>query len=147
MSPSMCLRVRRESRIGRCHARARPSADGDRKRLLVGVRRILNPAGGDFVSCGLLITGKVVNGVGGGRKAHCRYRAYTPLVPGSRGDTLLNMMLFIERFTLNRAWSDLSEEEFFWEPAANCWSVRHGRSAARPTPSAAVTGSPTSMAP
>ncbi len=34
------------------------------------------------------------------------------------------MMLFIERFTLNRAWSDLGEEEFFWEPAPNCWSVR-----------------------
>jgi hypothetical protein len=62
--------------------------------------------------------------VGDGRKASYRHGAYTPLVPGRRGETLLSMMLFIERFTLNRAWSDLSEEEFFWEPAPNCWSVR-----------------------
>ena len=59
-----------------------------------------------------------------GRKASCRHGAYTPLVPGRRGETLLNMMLFIERFTLKRAWSDLGKEEFFWEPAPNCWSVQ-----------------------
>lgn len=34
------------------------------------------------------------------------------------------MMLFIEMFTLKRAWSDLSEDEFFWEPVSGSWSVR-----------------------
>jgi hypothetical protein len=34
------------------------------------------------------------------------------------------MMLYIEMFTLNRAWSELSEDEFFWEPVPGCWSVR-----------------------
>ena len=44
------------------------------------------------------------------------------------------MMLFIERFTLNRAWSDLGEEEFFWEPAPNCWSVRRRDECCTPNP-------------
>ena len=66
-------------------------------------------------------------------------------MPGRRGETLLNMMLFIERFTLKRAWSDLSEEEFFWEPAPNCWSVRRRDECC--TPSAPVTGWPTLIAP
>jgi hypothetical protein len=33
-------------------------------------------------------------------------------------------MLFIEMFTLDRAWSNLSEDEFFWEPVPGSWSVR-----------------------
>ena len=33
-------------------------------------------------------------------------------------------MYFVERFTLTRAWTDLTDEEFFWEPVPNCWSVR-----------------------
>jgi hypothetical protein len=45
-------------------------------------------------------------------------------VAGKRGDTLLGLMRFIERFTLNRAWSDLSDDEFFWDPVPNAWSVR-----------------------
>ncbi|MEA3054898.1 MAG: hypothetical protein QOD30_330, partial [Actinomycetota bacterium] len=34
------------------------------------------------------------------------------------------MMYFIERFTLNRAWNGLSDEEVFWEPVPGSWSVR-----------------------
>jgi hypothetical protein len=44
------------------------------------------------------------------------------------------MMLFIEMFTLNRAWSDLSEEEFFWEPVPGSWSVRRRNECQTPTP-------------
>jgi hypothetical protein len=60
------------------------------------------------------------------------------LVPGKRGETLLSTMLFIERFTLDRVWSELSEEEFFWEPAPNCWSVRRREECC--TPNAFGTG-------
>jgi hypothetical protein len=31
-------------------------------------------------------------------------------------------MLFIERFTLQRAWTDFSDEEFFWEPRPGGWT-------------------------
>ena len=65
-----------------------------------------------------------ISGVMGRSRDSLRHRAYTPLVPGRHGETLLNMMFFIERFTLKRAWSDLREDEFFWEPGPNCWSVR-----------------------
>ena len=34
------------------------------------------------------------------------------------------MMLFIEMFTLNRAWNGLTDEELLWEPMPGCWSVR-----------------------
>jgi hypothetical protein len=51
-----------------------------------------------------------------------------------RGDTLLNTMLFIEMYTLNRAWTDLTDEEFFWEPLAGCWSVRQRSECRTPTP-------------
>ena len=30
----------------------------------------------------------------------------------------------MELFTLNRAWTELSDDEFFWEPLAGSWSVR-----------------------
>lgn len=33
-------------------------------------------------------------------------------------------MYFIERFTLSRAWTELTDEEFFWEPFPDSWSVR-----------------------
>jgi len=46
---------------------------------------------------------------------------------------LLNMMLFIEMFTLNRAWSDLSEDEF-WEPLPGSWSVRRREECRTPNP-------------
>ena len=44
------------------------------------------------------------------------------------------MMLFIEMFTLNRAWSDLSEDEFFWEPVPGSWSVRRREECRTPHP-------------
>ncbi|HEY6426897.1 MAG TPA: hypothetical protein VIX84_06665, partial [Acidimicrobiales bacterium] len=53
---------------------------------------------------------------------------------GKRGDTLLNTMLFIEMFTLNRAWTDLTDDEFFWEPLPGSWSVRQRSECRTPTP-------------
>jgi len=44
-------------------------------------------------------------------------------VIGKRGDTLLSMMLFIERFTLNRAWDGLTDDELHWEPLPGSWGV------------------------
>jgi hypothetical protein len=43
-------------------------------------------------------------------------------------------MQFIERFTLNRAWSGLSEDEFFWEPVPGSWSVRRRDACRTPNP-------------
>ena len=53
---------------------------------------------------------------------------------GKRVDTLLNTMLFIEMFTLNRAWTDLTDDEFFWEPVPGSWSVRRRSESRTPTP-------------
>jgi hypothetical protein len=33
------------------------------------------------------------------------------------------MMLFIEMFTLNRAWDGLTDDELFWEPVPGAWGV------------------------
>jgi hypothetical protein len=44
------------------------------------------------------------------------------------------MMLVTERFTLKRAWSDLSEDEFFWDPVPGSWGVRRRSECATPTP-------------
>lgn len=41
-----------------------------------------------------------------------------------RATALLEMMLFIEMFTLNRAWTGLTDEELLWEPMTGCWTVR-----------------------
>lgn len=41
-----------------------------------------------------------------------------------RADAFLEVMYRIEYFTLERAWTDLSDDEFFWEPTASTWSVR-----------------------
>jgi len=43
---------------------------------------------------------------------------------GKRAETLLEMMFFVRRFTLERAWTGLTDEEFLWEPAPGTWSVR-----------------------
>jgi DinB superfamily len=43
-------------------------------------------------------------------------------------------MLFIEMFTLNRAWTDLTDSEFFWEPLPGCWSVRRRSECLTATP-------------
>ena len=37
---------------------------------------------------------------------------------GKRAATLLVLMERIETFTLQRAWTQLGDDEFFWEPAA-----------------------------
>jgi hypothetical protein len=44
------------------------------------------------------------------------------------------MMLFIEMFTLNRAWSNLGEDEFFWEPVPGSWNVRRREDCRTPNP-------------
>ncbi len=43
---------------------------------------------------------------------------------GRRADTLLKVMERIERFTLWRAWADLTDAELFWEPVPGAWGVR-----------------------
>jgi hypothetical protein len=55
-------------------------------------------------------------------------------VAGKRGETLLNTMLFIEMYTLHRAWSDLTDDEFFWEPLPGSWSIRRRSECPTPTP-------------
>ena len=53
---------------------------------------------------------------------------------GKRAQTLLDSMLFIELYTLNRAWTDLTDDEMFWEPFAGSWSVRRADECVTPTP-------------
>lgn len=45
-------------------------------------------------------------------------------VVGKRAGALLEMMFFVETFTLERAWTGLTDEELLWEPAPGSWSVR-----------------------
>ena len=49
--------------------------------------------------------------------------AYRSLVAGKRAETLLEMMFFIEMYTLRRAWNGLTDGELMWEPAEGAWSV------------------------
>jgi hypothetical protein len=58
---------------------------------------------------------------------------------GKRAETLLEMMLFIEMFTLQRAWNGLTDDELMWEPAEGSWSVRPAAQCGTATPF--VTGS------
>jgi hypothetical protein len=53
---------------------------------------------------------------------------------GKRGDTLLNTMLFIELFTLNRAWQGLTDDELHWEPLPGSWGVHPASEARTATP-------------
>ena len=46
------------------------------------------------------------------------------LMTGKRAGTLLELMYPIEFFTLARAWQDLTDDEFFWEPFTTTWSIR-----------------------
>jgi hypothetical protein len=55
-------------------------------------------------------------------------------VPEPRGQTLLEAMLFIELYTLNRAWNGLTDEELLWEPMPGCWTVRPLEAIQSPTP-------------
>jgi hypothetical protein len=45
-------------------------------------------------------------------------------VAGKRAETLLEVMFFVKRFTLDRAWTGLTDAEFMWEPTPEAWSVR-----------------------
>ena len=58
---------------------------------------------------------------------------------GKRAETLLEMMLFIEMFTLQRAWTGLTDDEFMWEPSDGAWTV--GPAAECRTATPFVTGS------
>jgi hypothetical protein len=51
-----------------------------------------------------------------------------------RVETLLTMTFFIKATTLDRAWLDLSDEEFFWEPTPGSWSVRRKADCVTSTP-------------
>ncbi len=59
---------------------------------------------------------------------------YGRSVPEKRADTLLRTMRVIELFTLQRAWTDLSDDELFWEPVAGSWGVRRRAECSTPTP-------------
>ena len=59
---------------------------------------------------------------------------YTPAVAGKRADSALTTMYFIHRFTLQWAWTDLTDDEFFWEPFPGSWSVRRREDCQTPTP-------------
>ena len=51
-----------------------------------------------------------------------------------RADAFLEVMYRIECFTLERAWTDLTDEEFFWEPTPSTWSVRRRTDCRTSTP-------------
>jgi DinB superfamily len=53
---------------------------------------------------------------------------------GKRGSSLLDVMLVIELYTLQRAWADLTDDEMFWEPAPRAWGVRRRGECRTPTP-------------
>ena len=40
-----------------------------------------------------------------------------------RAETLREMMLFIEMFTLQRAWTGLTDDELMWQPTEGAWTV------------------------
>jgi len=45
-------------------------------------------------------------------------------VAEKRADTILELMRYIERATLNRALTDLTDDELHWEPHRGAWGVR-----------------------
>jgi hypothetical protein len=55
-------------------------------------------------------------------------------VSGKRSDVFGEVMERIEYFTLERAWTNLTDEEFFWEPTPSTWSVRRVEACRTPTP-------------
>ena len=46
----------------------------------------------------------------------------------------LALMERIELFTLDRAWTELADEELFWEPTPSTWSVRRAHECRTPRP-------------
>ncbi len=61
-----------------------------------------------------------------------------------RAETLLELMHQIEHFTLARAWGNLTDDEFFWEPFTTAWSIRRHDQSGQRTRSEPANGSPTS---
>ncbi len=53
---------------------------------------------------------------------------------GKRAGTLIALMEQIEWYTLKRVWTDLTDDELFWEPAAGAWGVRRRGDCRSPTP-------------
>jgi hypothetical protein len=53
---------------------------------------------------------------------------------GRRADALREQMLFIEMFTLSRAWTDLTDDEFFWDPMPGSWGIHPVEESRTPTP-------------
>src|SRR5262245_9911366 len=44
------------------------------------------------------------------------------------------MMVFIERYTLNRAWNDLTDDELMWTPAEGSWTIGPASACTTATP-------------
>jgi hypothetical protein len=53
---------------------------------------------------------------------------------GKRADTFRQLMDRITSFTLRRAWNDLTDDEFFWNPTPDAWSVRRRGDCKTPNP-------------
>jgi DinB superfamily len=53
---------------------------------------------------------------------------------GKRAGTLLELMHQIEHYTLARAWNNLTDDEFFWEPFTVTWSIRRLDQCRTPNP-------------
>lgn len=61
-------------------------------------------------------------------------------MPGPRADVLLNTMMVIEMYTLNRALTDLTQEEFDWAPHPGAWGIARRSECTTPNPSGAEDG-------
>jgi hypothetical protein len=55
-------------------------------------------------------------------------------VVSKRADAFLQVMYRIESFTLDRALSGLTDDEFFWEPSTSTWSIRRRSDCRTSTP-------------
>ena len=53
---------------------------------------------------------------------------------GKRAGTFLALMERMERFTLNRVWTDLADDEFFFEPVEGMWGIRRRDECVTSTP-------------
>src|SRR5262249_632881 len=74
----------------------------------------------------------------GRRTVRASRRPRAELMAGKRAETLLEMMLFIEMYTLRRAWTDLTDDELLCEPTQAAWTVH--RAAHHRTPQPFVNG-------
>jgi hypothetical protein len=51
-----------------------------------------------------------------------------------RADVLTSWMMLIDRYTLHRALTDLTQDEFDWEPHPGAWGVRRREECTTPNP-------------